>query len=246
MKKEFLKLIFIFAALFFALPALARQPHIVGNGGIIQIENPEISQAFYGELNGVPQLFEIDVDKSFNLYVNILIPDLSGINTDFSAEIYKANLPVSDTVAKLNGADFAWQKFYEPFGGDNYLKGPEFEKQAGPGKYLITVSSGFNPACHPEQSIKPCPENTGKYVLAVGKIEKFTPKEILKTILLLPKLKKDFFEKSPLTAYFNYVGLFMLGFLIIIAIIVFLPIVIIKRKKNKKILPTIEGIQQKQ
>jgi len=228
-----------------ALPVLAHQPRIVSGEGILKIQNPEISQAFYGELKGDAQSFEIDAEKSFDLYVNILVPDLPDINTSFFVEIYKANSLRIDLVASLDGMNYAWQKFYEPFGGDNYLKGPEFEKQVEAGKYLITVSSGFNSSCHPEQSITPCLENIGKYSLAIGKIESFPPKEILKTILILPQLKKDFFGKSPFSAYLNYTGLILIGFLIIVAIIIFLVIFILRKRKNKKAIKTIEEIQQK-
>jgi len=232
--------------LFLALPVLAHQPRIVSGKGIVKIQNPEISQAFYGELKGDAQSFEIDAEKSFDLYVNILVPDLSGINTSFFVEIYKANSLQSDLVASLDGMNYVWQKFYEPFGGDHYLKGPEFEKQVEAGKYLITVSSGFDSTCNPEQSTTPCPENTGKYSLAVGKIESFPPKEILHTIFVLPQLKKNFFGKSPFSAYFNYTGLFLIGFLIVIAIIIILIVFIAKKRKNKKAIKSIEGIQPKQ
>jgi hypothetical protein len=52
----------------------------------------------------------------------------------------------------------------------------------GPGVYRIQVSNV---------------ENRGKYVLAVGELEKFPPKVILRTLITLPKLKRDFFGKSP-------------------------------------------------
>jgi len=43
----------------------------------------------------------------------------------------------------------------------------------------------------------------------VGKIEKFPPGAIARTIVALPKLKR-YFDKSPWTAYFNLSGAFLL------------------------------------
>ena len=39
-------------------------------------------------------------------------------------------------------------------------------------------------------------DNIGKYVLAVGDIEKFTPLVIAKTIITLPNINKKFWDKN--------------------------------------------------
>ena len=142
-----------------------------------------------------PEYYEINSDRDFLLYVNILAPDIEGARTDFVVEVVKDD----EIIYTLD--DQNWGEFYEPFGGDNYLMGPELEQQVESGVYLIKVSN---------------PDNSGKYSLAVGKIESFPPIEILKTIIALPKIKKDFFNKSPLTAYFNLSGLFLLIFIPVI------------------------------
>ncbi len=68
------------------------------------------------------------------------------------------------------------------------------------------------------------PSNTGKYVLSIGKEESFTFSETLHTLKSLPVLKKDFFEKSPLTAFFNLIGLFLLIFIILLIICIYIII----------------------
>lgn len=182
---------------------VAHQPR-VGFEGIlenpIQVEKPEISKAYYGELEGNPEYYEINSDDDFLLYLNILAPDIQGARKDFIVEV----LQNDKIIFILDDAN--WGEFYEPFGGDNYLMGPELEEQVASGTYIIKVSN---------------PDNVGKYSLAVGKIESFPPIEIIKTIFALPKLKKDFFNKSPLTAYFNYSGLFLLILLILIIALIF-------------------------
>lgn len=212
--------------------ALAHNPRLVGSSGkTVIVENPEISQAFYGVLQGAQQLFEINSDKDFTLYVNLLVPKLPNINKGLLFEIYKVQNNNQQLIAKLDGETFDWTEFYEPFGGDTYLKGPEFTTQEPKGDYLIRVSH-----CHADEPQTPQEEAScafSKYVLAIGEQEKFPPKEILNTILLLPILKKDFFDKSPLAAYFNYTGLFLLGALIIVAVIVSLIVLLIKRVRKK-------------
>jgi len=179
----------------FAAPAFAHQPRLVGNQTLIEVKNPDISQAFYARLNGSPQVYKIVCDKPLQLYVNLLVPALPNIDTNFIAEVYSSSEAPENLLRKLDGASFEWTKFFEPFGGDSYLKGPEYEEQVPAGTYLIKVTS---------------PGNQGKYAIAIGKKEKFPPGEIIRTIIMLPKLKKTFFEKSPLTAYFNLSGVFML------------------------------------
>ena len=176
MNKKILSLILIFSL---ALVS-AHQPRIVFetqstlNNPVI-IEQQEISKAYYGNLNGDADYFSIESDKEFLLYLNILSPKLNDSRTDFVVEVLKDG----EFVLELEGGE--WEEFYEEFGRDYYLRGPEAELQVEPGKYLIKVSN---------------PNNQGKYSLAVGKIEEFPFIEIVKTIIVLPKIKRDFFNKS--------------------------------------------------
>ena len=195
---------------------MAHQPRVGFEGTLdnpIQVEKPEISKAYYGELEGSPEYYKINSDQSFLLYINILAPDIDGARTDFIVEVFQNN----EVIFTLD--DNNWGEFYEPFGGDNYLMGPELEEQVNAGTYIIKVSNS---------------DNLGKYSLAVGKIESFPPIEILKTIIALPKLKKDFFGKSPLTAYFNLSGLFLLILLALLIAIIFITRYLIKKYKKRK------------
>ena len=176
--------------------ALAHLPRMVMEDRLVQVKDPEISQAFYGKLAGSNHIYEIQSDDEFLLYISILVPDLPAIETNISARVVQVDGDsTSETLALLDGERHHWQEFFEPFAGDHYLEGPEFEKRVTPALYRIEV---FNPSL------------SGKYVLSVGKKEVFTLAETFHTIRTLPALKRDFFEKSPLTAFFNLVGLFML------------------------------------
>ena len=181
----------------------------------IIVSAPEISQAFYGQFNEGPQYYSISSEKDFDLYLNVLVPDIRSAAAEVSFEVYKGN----ELIIAKDGIDFAWSKFYEEFGGDDYWKGPELRQQMSAGSYLIKVFSS---------------DGNGKYVFAVGETESFAPFDMLKTICSLPALKRDFFEKSPLTAYFNKTGEYMLIFLISAAAVVMAVVWAVKKTCRKK------------
>lgn len=181
-------ILFSFSSIFL----FAHQPRIVRVSKVI-ITQPEISQAFYGELKGFPEEFIIESERDFKLYVGLLLPDLSKIKKDISAEIYHVRDGENEIIAFLDGKNYRWTAFFEKYGKDNYLWGPEFKasdsikgkelkgKTVSSGKYLIKV---FNDS------------NEGKYVLVIGFLEKFPIKEILRTIFIYPHLKATFFNDS--------------------------------------------------
>jgi hypothetical protein len=174
--------------------AFAHQPRLVNDRPSIIVRDPEISQAFYARLAGNPQTYFIRSEAPLRLYVNLLVPAIPGIETDYEAAIFRETGGEAEFLARLEGKTYAWRPFFEPFGGDRYLLGPEYDEQVQAGAYTVVVTS---------------PDNTGKYVLAVGKKEKFPPTAMARTLVTLPRLKR-YFGKSPLTAYFNLSGVFLL------------------------------------
>jgi hypothetical protein len=184
----------VFLFLLVAAMALAHQPRLVDDRPSIEVRDPEISQAFYARLAGKPQTYVIRSQVPLRLYINILVPDIPGAETDYEAVITRKEDPADSVLAVLDGKVYNWRPFFEPFGGDHYKLGPEYDENVPAGTYIVVVSS---------------PDNQGKYVLAVGKIEKFPPGAMVRTIVTLPKLKK-YFGKSPLTAFFNLSGVFLL------------------------------------
>lgn len=186
---------------------IAHQPRIVEGSGMVEIQNPEISQAFYGELNGTPAVFEIKSDEPFRLYVGITVPAIQGARMDKSVEV---TLVEGDGKERelffLNGSG-RWMPFHEEFAGDDYFQGPENRVNANAGTYRIRVSS---------------PGNSGRYALAIGEEESFGLMDTLDTLVLLPKLKSWFFEKPPYEAFFTRIYLFaFLPVSILAAILVF-------------------------
>lgn len=220
MNKSFIdKLLIPAACLSVFLPNLfAHQPRLVGDQTDIIVTLPEISKAYYGNLNGKPVTYHIQAQAAFRLYVNILVPDIEGIEKDVSVKISKKDTVIS----LLDAAAHNWTGFYEPFAGDAYFKGPEYLQTQEPGAYEIQVYS---------------PDNHGKYVLAVGDREAFPFDEIIKTYIVLPRLKSEFFGKSPFSAYSNIMGIFLAVIILVILItaaILFFAIKFIKKRLRRK------------
>ncbi|MDP2709282.1 MAG: hypothetical protein Q8O93_04565 [bacterium] len=208
MKQIYYSAIFILAfGLLAAAPAEAHQPRLVDGNQLVLIKQPEISQAFYGELKGYEAYYLIDLQQAQDLYFQILTPDLPGIAKDKAVDIkYMNELGAeSEEFARLDPASAEWTEFYEELAGDHYWQGPEIKQPAEPGYYVVKVTS---------------PDQAGKYVLVVGEKEEFPPLEAVKAALIIPQLKKNFFNQ-PLTAWFNgklgrYFGLGLIGFLLLI------------------------------
>ena len=209
---------------FYASPAAAHAPRLLDNDGSVTIiEQPDVSQAFYGDLKNGPAFFSLKVDKPMDLYVSILVPNVAGIKKDKSVQIKYDNQGKDEIFWTLDGKNFAWRPWYERFGGDNYFQGPEIKKMAQPGEYFLAVYSG--------------PDYVGKYVLVVGEKESFTLTDIVNTIFTLPTLKRDFFEKSPWLAYFNLTGVFMAIGILVLVIVYLIISSILKKVLAKKIEP---------
>jgi len=186
----------------FSMPGLAsgHQPRLVEGSSVVVVTDPEVSKAYYGTLKGEPAVYTITAMEPFALYVGVLVPDITGQNKDVSAVITKDGEPL----ATLDGTTFTWTKFTEPFGNDTYWEGPDYKLKAPAGRYEIKVSS---------------PNNDSKYSLAVGEIEAFNFTESLNAVMIIPELKKNFFNKSPIDFILSPLGA---GLILIMFVLAFL------------------------
>jgi hypothetical protein len=146
----------------------------------VLVEEPEISWAYYGLLDGKSHYYKIVSSKPFTLYVNILVPDTDPegrlIKThDMSFQIYEDN----SLLYTVDGVRSQWKRFYEKYGQDHYYMGPEFEQKVEAGEYYVRV---FNS------------ENRGKYSLAIGKVEKFTLVSLIDAMVKAKSLDEWFFK----------------------------------------------------
>lgn len=242
------KILFVLVVFFlfiFAGTAFAHEPRLVYfKQGDINIYNPEVSQAFYDELKGQPRDYYITSDKDFELYINLLVPEAANRSGRYSAKIFLVENPSVGSgqskeaeVASIDGLSSDWQEFYETFGRDYYLTGPELTKQLTAGKYKIEVFSA---------------DNQGKYVLAVGKKEVYNIQSLLNVYWQLPLLKLAFFKTSVLQFFLTAFGIAGIGFIgalfILWAFINYLIAAVketIRRYQAKTILLTSAGMQVK-
>lgn len=156
----------------------AHQPRWV-EASVTTVTNPEVSKAYYGQLAGTPQVFIIRASSSFKLYVNTLVPYGPDVKKDLRAEVFKNGT----SFAVLDGASTTWKYFWEPLGRNAYWQGPEYSAQVEPAEYTISISS---------------PSNDQKYSLAIGEIESFRARESWQALRLIPRIKRDFFNESPI------------------------------------------------
>ena len=218
-----LKSVILLFVLFLSICAVsAHQPRLVvgvnsSMSNPIVVKNPEISQAWYGNLKGLPDYYMISSDKPFELFANILVPQSPGISSDFvSAQITDSS---GKTLALLGGNQSSWTPMFEEFGGDYYLQGPTFDQNVSAGTYYIKV---FNQ------------NNTGKYSLATGAIEAFPPEESLKSLISIPLLKEQIFGKPITTLFFEFLGIILaLGTIMVLSVMTFMA------RKSEELAETI-------
>jgi len=189
----------------------AHVPNLVGDAKVVIVNDPEVSQAFYGELRGEPVHFRIVSDKAFKLKVGVLVADLPGADRDFSVSVMKDGLPWR--LADSSKVD--WKPFHEDFANDDYYSGPELEADAPAGTYDIALFS---------------PDNLGKYVFVVGEREAFGPGAVVSALKTLPEIQTTFFGKSWISAYTNRVGLMLALPIVILAVLASVAFVVFRRK----------------
>ena len=177
------------------------------------INNPEISKAFYGSLQGKPHFYIIKSDKKFLFYAGILSPKVSNSYKWLSLEILDEN---KNIIYEADGLNFDWKPWYEPYARDYYWKGPEIGVDTNKefktsffldsGIYYIKV---FND------------ENIGHYSLAIGEAEFFGSniwEKIITWIPILfyigPYMDIVHWGKFDIKAYIPHILLFVLVFLI--------------------------------
>jgi len=212
----------VLAILLLASAVSAHQPRLISSVGMVnKITDPEISQAFYSTLEGQEAVYQIDSAQPFKFYVGLLAPDLPGIEKNLTATVYQKNQSDWELIATLDGTKFSWTQFYEEFAGDNYWQGPEWRENALAGSYQIRISN---------------PNNTGKYVLAVGETESFPPSTFLSTVGSIGLLKINFFNKTIWSIFEGKIIRYLtIGLVILVVIIVLVVVLIVRKVKRAKV-----------
>lgn len=208
------KIAFIFFILFspLALDATAHQPRLVmgdrnSASNPILIEEPEVSKAFYAQIEKSDQYYRIGSSKEFNLYLGLQLPDIPLQSKKITLELVDKS---GTQLIRLDGSNHDWTKFHENFGNADYLDGPSAQIFLPAGVYSIKISGQ---------------ENT-KYVLVAGYKEEFPASEIFNSIFLVPKINNEFFVMNIFQSLWNVFGFMLLS---IFGIIGFTSILLGKR-----------------
>ena len=200
------KISFVFATLLFstfAISVSAHQPNYVENNSLVIDSEPAISKAYYGELANQPTTYTINSTSTFDMYVNVLSPDLPSTLKDYSVTISDSE---GNLIQTISSSSPEWIRWYEDFGGDWYWKGPEFKQQFSAGTYNISVQN---------------PSNSGKYVLAIGEAESFPANQFINTISELYNIKTKFFNEPWYGIYYGVIGKYLLiGSIILVIILI--------------------------
>ena len=186
MMNKLLIVIFFVILIGWPLGVFAHQPRIVDTEKII-VTKPEVSKAYYAKLSGKPHTYIISVNSAIDLYVNVLVPYKEGPKKNITVNVFKGD----QSMGMLSSSEVDWKKFFEPFGQSMYWQGPELKKNVDAGKYEILVQSK---------------EKNLRYVLAIGETEAWSGIDSIKAILLIPELKRNFFEESPISFIFSPLG----------------------------------------
>jgi hypothetical protein len=210
-------LIFLVALVFIApMMVFAHQPNYVSQQVKITNAEPDISKAYYGELPGQSAVYTIYATFTLDLYVQILSPQITDSRKDFVVSIMDSQ---ENIIANLSTSTENWHSWYEEFGGDWYWQGPSVNKNVLPGEYKLVVSNSLN---------------QGKYSLAIGRVESFPIKDFPRTIRELYLIKTIFFNEPWWGIFYGLIGKFLLGGLIIFALVVSALIFLIIRFFKKR------------
>ena len=207
----------LFILFLVSLPLHAHQPKLINYSPTIDNPHvvifPEISKAYYSKLTGQPHYYVINSEDDFLFYTSILSPKINEEPSRFSLEVLDGD---QNIVYKVDGLDFEWTAWYEPYARDWYWKGPEIGVESGKefqtsftidaGTYYIKV---FNES------------NTGHYSLAVGEAEFFGSnlwEQILTwTPIILyigPYMDIVHWQKFDIRAFIPHIALLVLIFII--------------------------------
>lgn len=192
-------------SLFFIAEAGAHVPYLERND--FTVESPyvvrksiERSIAVYAWLttDGINPSVDVDVytftinEVNTNLYVELIVPVCDGYYENFvpwfaviGPGLPDPGMPIPfdiplgyGAIVKINvepGEERT--QFYEPFGGKWYYNGPEFDEPMNTtGEYFVITWDPY--------------ELGGDYVLALGKLERFSLTDIIRALIVTPLIRR--------------------------------------------------------
>ena len=176
----------------------------------LKIPDHKISWAIYENLGtNEAKYYTFDAKKGDSFYASIVIPKIQGLE-EYSPTMIITNSEMSFREKIIFEGNYPSKEFYEPFGQVTYWERQEtnFEIPED-GKYFIIVLDEKN--------------QKGKYSLAVGTIEDFSALDFF-TILPMAWIETKLFVND-----YNAIIIFVA----IIIVIILIPVIAYKIKKQK-------------
>lgn len=130
------------------------EPVLVPYEAVRIVIDTQATKVILAELKDSPEMYEIVVDATSTLAVDIRAVPTTGTQPTFTGIIIKQKeIRGIEAVARLSATDASWKQLIDHATGLPYLAGPYFNETLTPGTYQIEVSN---------------PNNQGKYLLVIG------------------------------------------------------------------------------
>lgn len=136
----------------FAAVPLVVAPETVND--IRTIEEPEVEQLFFSDLNNFPQMYRIVAEEPFTLSLEVRVPKIEQAQTIIHGivlrQLHRGGV---EEITRLMPNDVVWEDSFDIALGESYLRGPSFETELPAGEYLIEMST---------------PDNDMPYIMKIG------------------------------------------------------------------------------
>lgn len=140
---------FFLAGVFFLAPSFIfayTSPIVrpVDQSEVLKLSNPEVSQEFFGKLEGFPHTFEFTIAEKLPFKAVVSVPDESTQKNDISIILVKNQRRGVAEIERTRINDQSWDVVYNSMLAESFKNGGFLEGSLEPGTYKLEVSSPDN------------------------------------------------------------------------------------------------------
>lgn len=134
------------------LPLLAIAASVVSSpekaSVVLNIEQIEVPQEYFGKLKGFPHTYEFVVGNALPFKATVFVHDSEVQATDASLIVVKEEKRGVSEVGRTKGKNEAWGQEYDSVLVESFKNGGYIESELQPGVYRLEVSSPNNDAAY--------------------------------------------------------------------------------------------------
>jgi hypothetical protein len=134
------------------LPFLAMAASVVSSpekaSEVLQIEQIEVPQEYFGKLKGFPHTYEFAVGQTLPFKASVSVHDSEAQATDASLIVIKEEKRGVSEVGRTKGKNEAWGSEHDAMLIESFKNGGFIESELKPGVYRLEVSSPNNDATY--------------------------------------------------------------------------------------------------